>query len=133
MAKLTPAKRVPLGQAFHAENAARALLELIPGIGPSLSQFIFGPLDEVRARRLEGILLGVAQELKRIGATDAVTSERWVALLEEVAPSAARAVSEERQERFRDLLVNAAARREEDPTLATGILAAEILRELRAR
>ncbi len=89
-----------------AQNTAQAILKAIPVIGESLSQFIFGPLQDIRWRRLEQTLGEIGKAVKEGGRVD---SEEFIALLEQVGPRVARETSERRRQFFRDLLINATA------------------------
>lgn len=89
-------------------NAVRAILKGIPYLGESLNQFIFGRLDELRFKRFESTLTEIAERLKESRRDHGVDSEQFINLLEAVAPHLVRAIDDEKRERFRDLLLNAA-------------------------
>ena len=86
----------------------RAALQAVPHVGPSLDQFLFGPMQERRERRVMRTLQEVGERLSQLELGSGVANERFAALLEHLAPDLARATTEERRERFRDLLFNAA-------------------------
>jgi hypothetical protein len=113
----------------HAVNAAQALLKGVPYIGASLDQFVFGPLQERRMRRIEATLGEVALALGPDGAMGLV-QEQFVNLLEAIAPSLSRATDESKRVRFRDLLKNAGELPPQDPKWDEASLAAELLEEL---
>ena len=113
----------------HAVNAARALLKGVPYVGDSLDQFIFGPLQERRMRRIEVTLSEVASALGPQGSM-LLVQEQFVNLLEAVAPSLSRTTDEAKRERFRDLLKNAGQLTPNDPKWDEASLAAELLEEL---
>ena len=89
-------------------NTSQAILKGIPYIGGSLEQFIFGPLNELRMRRIESTLQEIAEILQQKELTAYVENEYFVNLLEVVVPSLSRSINEDRRQRFRDLLLNAA-------------------------
>lgn len=90
-----------------AANTAQALIKAIPAFGDALEQFIFGPLVELRWKRVERTLAELAEALHKTHIVG-LTTEEFVNLLESVMPKIGRAVNEERRLRFRDLLINAA-------------------------
>lgn len=112
-------------------NAFQAILKSIPYFGSSLEQFIFGPLNELRMRRIEATLREVAEILRQKEISNYyVDSEEFVNLLESVAPSLSRSTNENRRQRFRDLLLNAAQISPEDPQWDEATLASKILENI---
>jgi len=83
------------------------VLMAIPFVGPSLAHFVSEPLTELRLKRVEESLKEVAEALGDVKAKFMV-NEEFVNLLENVLPDLSRATDEERRQRFRDLLTNAA-------------------------
>ncbi len=106
------------------QNSAQALLKGIPVIGESLSQFIFGPLQDIRWNRLERTLGEIGEGVKKGGRVD---TEEFVALLEQVGPRVAREASERRRRFFRDLLINATAVPSGSPKWADANLASDMI------
>jgi hypothetical protein len=76
----------------------------IPYVGPS---FVSASLTELRLKRVEKTLKEVAQKLGNKKAKN-IVNEEFVILLESVSPDLSRATDEEKRQRFRDLLTNAA-------------------------
>jgi len=97
-----------LSRRDYLVNTSQAILKGIPYIGGSLEQFIFGPLNELRMRRIESTLQEIAETLQQRGLTPYVDNEYFVNLLEVVVPSLSRSINEDRRHRLRDLLLNAA-------------------------
>jgi hypothetical protein len=112
-------------------NAVRALTKLVPFVGESLNQLAFGPIDELRAQRVEATLYEIVARLDAMGAASAKTEE-YVNLLERVLPSVARAVNDDVRARFRDLLTLAAPVPAGDARWADAQLADRLLTELEA-
>jgi len=110
-----------------AQNTAQALLKGIPFVGEPLSQFIFGPLQDIRWHRLEQTLRELGEALKGPAHVD---TEEFVSLLEKVGPRVARETSEQRRRFFRDLLVNAANVEPGSPAWADANLAADMITEI---
>jgi hypothetical protein len=79
----------------------------IPFVGPSLAHFLSAPLTELTWKRVEATLREVAEMLGSKNANSMV-NEEFANLLENVLPDLSRATDEEKRERFRDLLTNAA-------------------------
>jgi hypothetical protein len=115
----------------YALNAAQALLKGIPYVGGSLEQFVFGPLQERRWRRVERTLAEVALALGPEGAVGMV-QEQFANLLEALSPSLGRVTDENKRKRFRDLLTNAAKLSADDAKWEEASLAAELLESLEA-
>lgn len=113
----------------HTAIAIQAILKGIPVIGSSLEHFIFGPLAELRARRIETTLSEVAKALQDRG-KHSVASEQFVTLLESVSPALSRSTNEDKRQRFRDLLTNAASLPPESPKWEETALASELLKEI---
>jgi len=112
-------------------NWRRAGIKLIPYIGSSLDEVLYGQLHEMRWQRLERTLseLGAMMEAREIPA-EAINNENFGALLELVGPAAACAVEEDRRILFRDLLLNASQLPPSDPEWESARLAAELVAEL---
>ena len=110
-----------------AQNSAQAVLKGIPFIGESLSQFIFGPLQDIRWHRLEQTLGEIGEAVKKGGQVD---TEEFVALLEKVGPQVARETNEQRRRFFRDLLISAAKEQSASPKWADANLAADLIGEI---
>jgi hypothetical protein len=109
--------------------AARGALMAVPYVGSSLEHFIVGPLTELRFQRLEQTLSEVTESLGAEKAQAAV-NERFATLLESVAPELGRSVSENKRQRFRDLLINAAELPEESDEWEEAALASKLLEEM---
>ena len=92
----------------YAHNVLQAAIQAVPYIGGSLSQFIFGPLTELRFKRIEQTLTEVAEALEIKGVVSSVANEDFAALLESVLPDLGRSTNEERRQRYRDLLIKSA-------------------------
>ncbi len=107
-----------------AQNTAQALLKGIPFVGEPLSQFIFGPLQDIRWHRLEQTLRELGEALK---GPAHIETEEFVNLLEKVGPRVARETSEQRRRCFRDLLVNAASIESGSAAWADANLAADMI------
>jgi len=123
-------KQLPaLEKKDYGVNAVQAIVKGIPYVGASLDQFIFGPLQEKRLRRIEATLHEIANSL---GETESIkmVSEEFVTLLELVAPELSRSVGENKRERFRDLLFKAAHTCADPTQWAEANLAASILNEI---
>lgn len=110
-------------------NALRALAKLLPLVGDSLDQLAFGPIDELRAKRVEQTLVEIDLRLASLGQQSA-RAEELASLLEKNIPRIARATSEDARSRFRDLLINAAPIQANDSRWSQAELAGEILAEL---
>lgn len=113
-------------------NAVRAILKGIPYLGETLNQFIFGRLDELRFKRFESTLTEIAERLKESRRDHDVDSEQFINLLEAVAPHLVRAIDNEKRERFRDLLLNAATLCRGSAEWEKAKLAGQLLSELEA-
>ena len=79
----------------------------IPYVGPSFAHFVSASLTELQLKRVEKTLKEVAQKLGNKKAKN-IVNEEFVILLESVSPDLSRATDEEKRQRFRDLLTNAA-------------------------
>ncbi len=112
-------------------NVVHGVLKGVPYIGPPLEHFIFGSLQEIRMKRIEETLSEIAESLGDSGA-ESVTNERFVTLLESVAPDLSRSIDEEKRQRFRDLLTNAATLPSETKEWEEAALASTLLREIEA-
>ena len=111
--------------------AFQGTLKAIPYFGSSLEHFIFGPLTELRMRRIEQTLSEIATAVGELKA-NAISNERFATLLESVAPELCRAVDENKRKRFRDLLINAAALPEDSGDWEEAALASTLLKEIDA-
>jgi hypothetical protein len=116
-----------LTSADYARNVLQAAIQAVPYMGGSLSQFIFGPLTELRFKRIEQTLSEVAAELDVRGAFSSVANEDFATLLESVLPDLGRSTNEERRQRYRDLLIKSAQLQPgsvlwQDATLCAGLL-----------
>ncbi|HUT58420.1 MAG TPA: hypothetical protein VNA25_11300 [Phycisphaerae bacterium] len=126
---MTEADEPRLSLRDKAIIAAQGALMAVPFVGSSLEHFIFGPLTELRFRRLEQTLSEVTESLGAEKAQAAV-NERFATLLESVAPELGRSVSEGKRQRFRDLLINAAELPEESDEWEEAALASKLLQEM---
>jgi hypothetical protein len=124
---------VELTRRDHVANVSRALLSGLPYIGPSLDRLIFGGMDELRWKRVERMLADLDASLKaREIPPGAVEREEFGDLLERVVPRVYRAESEEKQRRFRELLLRSAALPSGDSEWESARLASELLDQLEA-
>jgi hypothetical protein len=121
---------VGLSRQDYAANAGRGLVKMIPWFGEGLEQFIWGPAEERRRRRLEQTLTEMADAIHRLEADDGVQTERFANMLEATAPLIARATNEDKRSRLRDLLVNAAQLEEDDQRWEEADLARELIAEI---
>ena len=101
----------------------------VPYIGSSIEHFIFGPLTEIRIQRIEKTLTEVAASLGEKKAKKAV-NEPFTTLLESVIPELSRALNEDKRQRFRDLLTNAAELPEDSKEWEEAQLASTLLKEI---
>jgi hypothetical protein len=101
-----PAPGLAMGDIFDA--IVRAGLKAIPVFGPAADEVTFGPLEELRRKRLETTLNEVADRVRALHGIGIGFSETFANLAESSAPALSRSVREEKRARFRDLLVNAA-------------------------
>lgn len=108
--------------------AAEGLIKAIPFAGESLSTFIFGPLAELRWKRVEKTLKEIDEAVKNLP-NASVVSEEFAGLIEQVGPQVARSVSEERRIVLKNLLLNAATIPAGRPKWDEAALMAEIVRE----
>jgi len=111
--------------------AFQSALSAIPYVGGSLSHFIFGPLAELRLKRIEQTLIELA-ELVDEENRHKVATEQFANLLESVAPDLSRATNEEKRLRFRDLLINATKKTTDSTKWDEAHLAADLLKEIDA-
>lgn len=105
------------------------LLSLVPYVGSTLAKFTFGVLTERRINRIEKTLAEVMETVGEDVAKAAV-NENFVNLMETIFPELSRAVDEEKRQRFRDLLINAAELPEDSSEWGAAALAAELLKEI---
>jgi hypothetical protein len=89
-------------------NTFQAIIKGIPFVGASLEHFIFGPLAEIRMRRIEKTLFELAEHYGPYAPHGLLFKEEFVNLLERISPSLSRASNEDKRQRFRDLLINSA-------------------------
>jgi hypothetical protein len=122
--------KIKLSAADHARNTLMAALQGVPYIGSALSQFIFGPLTELRFKRIEKTLAEVAEAIQHEGAASPFPNEEFVALLEAVMPELARATDEHLRTRYRDLLLKASHLEPGSPLWQDATLCAELLRTI---
>ncbi len=101
----------------------------VPYLGSSLAHFIFGPLAELRIKRIEKTLSELAEMVGEEKAKT-VDNEQFANLLESLIPSLSRAVDEEKRQRFRDLLANAAELSSESTGWDEAHLASTLLSEI---
>jgi hypothetical protein len=111
----------------YAEIAFQGVLKGIPVVGASLEHFIFGPLAEIRMRRIEGTLTELTEHYGPRQDPALLAKEEFVNLLEDVLVPLSRATNETKRQRFRDLLINAAelppgAEQWENARLASNLL-----------
>ena len=114
----------------YARNSAEALLKVVPYIGEGLVQFIFGPLQERRQKRLEQTLTEVGESLVGLNCEARIQTEQFANLLEVVGPQLARAADEVKRLSFRQLLTNAATLGENSGDWSTAQLAGALVTEL---
>jgi hypothetical protein len=112
-----------------AKIGAEGVLMAIPFVGPSLAHFVSAPLTELRQKRVEATLKEVAERLGKKKAKSMV-NEEFVNLLENVAPDLSRATDEEKRQRFRDLLTNAAELPPRSDEWEEARLAGELLKQI---
>lgn len=124
-------KKLELNARDGAVVAFQGILKAIPYFGSSLEHFIFGPLTEIRMRRIEQTLSEIATAVGEQKAI-AIPNERFATLLESVAPELCRAVDENKRKRFRDLLTNAAVLPEDSGDWEDAALASTLLKEIEA-
>jgi hypothetical protein len=92
----------------YAINTFQAILKGVPFVGGSLEHFIFGPLAEIRMRRIERTLDELSAHYGPTADPKLLAKEEFVNLLEATIPALSRATNEDKRLRFRDLLINAA-------------------------
>jgi hypothetical protein len=109
--------------------AAQGALMAVPYIGSSLAHFIFGPLTEIRFKRIEDTLSEVVENLGKEGAKS-ILNERFATLLESIAPELSRTLGEDKRQRFRDLLLNAAKLPEQSSEWEEATLASTLLKQM---
>lgn len=113
-----------------ALNTAQSLLKVVPWVGEALSQFIFGPLADLRMKRVERTLAEVGNAIHSGGVTARVDTEEFANLLEKVLPQVSRSVSEERRTILRNLLINAAHVEPESSRWDEANLTAQLIEEI---
>lgn len=109
-------------------RAIRVGLKVISG--GILDDLVFGAIDDARARRLDEWAEAVKrdiEDLKRQGRTVGEAAEEIVKLLEAVVPAVYRETSDEKRERFRDLIVNGFTTPAGDPAWSEAELAKRLL------
>lgn len=88
-------------------SALKSGLKLIPGVGDSISQFVFGRQEEAESRRLRDSVQEIADMVREQGRQGEVKdTEEWANLFTEAGPSVGKATNEDKRQRFRDLLFN---------------------------
>lgn len=112
-------------------NAIRAAVKLLPSVGDAIDQLAFGPLDDLRLKRVESTLNEILAQVEELGQRPTQTEE-FANLFERTVPSIGRAVNEDVRARFRDLLTNAATLPAYDAAWGETDLAAALLTELDA-
>lgn len=123
-------KWTDLSRAEHAANVGKALLKGIPYIGATIEQFVFGPLVELRMKRIEATLAEFAEAVQRGGSERHVATEQFANLLEEVLPQLGRTTNDDKRTCFRDLLTNATSLDAGDAEWEQADLAKKLLTEL---
>lgn len=126
---MTDKKDPKLDRKQMALIGGEGLLSLVPYIGSTLAKFTFGVLTERRIDRIENTLAEVMEMVGEDVAKDAV-NENFANLLEKVYPELSRAADEEKRQRFRDLLINAAKLPEDSSEWGAAVLAADLLKEI---
>lgn len=121
--------KIKLSAKNKATIAFQGTLMAVPYIGSSIEHFIFGPLTEIRIQRIEKTLTEVAASLGEKKAKKAV-NEPFTTLLESVIPELSRALNEDKRQRFRDLLTNAAELPEDSKEWEEAQLASTLLKEI---
>jgi hypothetical protein len=101
----------------------------VPYLGSTLAHFIFGPLTELRIKRIEKTLNEITEMVGEEKAKT-VNNEQFTNLLESLIPNLSRAVDEEKRQRFRDLLANAAELPSESSGWNEAHLASTLLSEI---
>lgn len=115
-----------------ALNIAQSLLKAVPWIGEALSQFIFGPLVELRMKRAERTLAELGEAIRDSGGRARVDTEEFANLLEKVLPQIGRSIREERRVMLRNLLINAAHIEPRSSRWDEADLAAELIEQIDA-
>ena len=112
-------------------NTARAIVKAAPLVGSSVDQLIFGPIDEMRMNRIEGL---IEEVLDRLEGTEApgLHTEEMAELFREAAPAIAAATSKEKRAWLRDLLINAGQLPSGDPAWESTRIATELPEQLEA-
>lgn len=126
---MTDKKDPKLDRKQMALIGGEGLLSLVPYIGSTLAKFTFGVLTERRIDRIENTLAEVMEMVGEDVAKDAV-NENFANLLEKVYPELSRAADEEKRQRFRDLLINAAKLPADSSEWGAAVLAADLLKEI---
>lgn len=111
--------------------AFQGALMAVPYLGSSLAHFIFGPLTELRIKRIEKTLSEVVENLGEEKAS-AVANEQFATLLESIGPELSRSSHEDKRQRFRDLLTNAAGLPADSDGWEEARLASELLKDIEA-
>jgi len=115
---------------IYLANSIQGILKGIPYIGASLEHFIFGPLNELRMRRIESTLKEVAEILNQKNYIAYIDNEYFVNLFETVVPSLSRSINEDRRKHFRNLLLNAAKKPLNNSNWDEAKLASELLDDI---
>jgi hypothetical protein len=124
---------VALAKRDYLANTGRAILKSIPYIGEGLEQLFFGLDDERRFRRVERTLSELGEQMEQRGIPkDAVQSDGFAEMLDTVVPPLSASASEEKRQRFRDLLLNAVQIPEGDRDWESAKLAADYLSKVDA-
>jgi hypothetical protein len=108
----------------------QALLKGIPYIGDTLEHFIFGPLAELRMKRIERTLTELGEAIRSEGSRARIDTEEFVNLFEKVLPQINRSVNEKRRVLLRNLLINASFSEPGSPEWDEANLAAELVAEI---
>ena len=117
----------------YAGNTLHGIVKALPyGVGSALDQFIYGPAQERRWRRLESTLTEVLEAVNAPGSRGRVDTEEFVKMLEDVAKPIARATNEDVRQRLRDLLINSSSIPAGDPGWEEAELARELIENIAA-
>jgi hypothetical protein len=112
-------------------NAIRAGLKLLPGVGEALDQLLFGKGEEARQRRLHSTLEEVVDKLKERGLNSEVEgNEDFATFFSAAAQPISRSTSEDKRQRFRDLLFNSMLIPSGDPGWEESMLCLELLQKV---
>ena len=107
----------------------QGVLLAVPYLGSSLNHFLSGPRNDLQLKRIEKTLAEVAAQVGE-EKSKAAANENFANLLETVLPDLSRAVEDEKRQRFRDLLSNAAELPEGSTEWEEAALAAALLRDI---